>query len=252
MATAAVTRQHPFQGNGEKIRRARLLVPSPRDNQRPISQEDFAPLVGTVRRNLIRLENGEHLPSGELRDRIVAETGTEEKIVAEDDEDAHQMNRRLIARTFEILEENRRKASLLTVVAALAFAGTAVAQPNLRPADRLTQIASTAAHKPITVTPDPASPASGQTPVVGGNQILLGTLVYRSAAHGDSYGLFILLHETGHATGITDEHQADCFALNHFKHALKVFHFTPKQQRWHWLDALEINRESLNGYGCQR
>jgi len=32
-------------------------------------------MIGITRRHLIRLENGEHLPSAELRDRLAAETG---------------------------------------------------------------------------------------------------------------------------------------------------------------------------------
>lgn len=78
--------------NGAKIRRARELVRSSRfavnhRPDRPISQQDFAAVLGISRRHQIRLENGEHLPSGELRDRIVALTGTEERIESEDDED---------------------------------------------------------------------------------------------------------------------------------------------------------------------
>ena len=36
---------------------------------------------------MIRLENGESRPNPELRDRIVAATGTEEQIESDDDED---------------------------------------------------------------------------------------------------------------------------------------------------------------------
>lgn len=85
VSTTEIT-QHPFRDNGQKIRRARERVPSPRDAGRPISQEDFAPVLGTSRRHVIRLENGEQRPSGQLRDRIVAVTGTEERIESDDDE----------------------------------------------------------------------------------------------------------------------------------------------------------------------
>lgn len=53
----------------------------------PIGKEKFAALVGTTRRHMIRLENGEHLPSRDLRDRIVEATGTDEQIESSDDED---------------------------------------------------------------------------------------------------------------------------------------------------------------------
>jgi len=86
VSTAPVT-EHRYHENGEKIRRARERVPSPRDGGRPISQEDFAPILGASRRHLIRLENGEQRPSGSLRDRIVEITGTEEQIEADDDEE---------------------------------------------------------------------------------------------------------------------------------------------------------------------
>jgi transcriptional regulator with XRE-family HTH domain len=80
--------------NGARIKRARERLQSNRPAanhraDRPISQEDFAPLVSTTRRHLIRLENGEHLPSAELRDRIVETTGTEERIESSDDEEEH-------------------------------------------------------------------------------------------------------------------------------------------------------------------
>lgn len=91
MSAANVT--HPFCENGQKIRRARLLIPTPKSQvanhrpDRPISQADFADLVGVSRRHYIRLENGEQRPRGSLRDRIVEITGTEEKIESDDDEE---------------------------------------------------------------------------------------------------------------------------------------------------------------------
>lgn len=73
------TAKFRFRENGRKIRTARRLT--------GLSQENFAPLVGTGRRHMIKLENGEHRPSGTLRDRIVEVTGTQEQIEASDDED---------------------------------------------------------------------------------------------------------------------------------------------------------------------
>ena len=90
MALPVDTAKFRYQENGKRIRRARQLVPSPAaGNGRKawISQEDFAPLIGTGRRHLIKLENGEHRPSGELRDRIVEVTGTKEQIESSDDDE---------------------------------------------------------------------------------------------------------------------------------------------------------------------
>lgn len=52
---------------GASLRRLRRRV--------GISQERLAEQVGTTRRHMIRLENGEHLPSGALRDRITEALG---------------------------------------------------------------------------------------------------------------------------------------------------------------------------------
>lgn len=100
VSATAVT-QHPFRDNGQKIRRARQLITSPRlaanhRPDRPISGQDFAPLVGCSTRHLVRLENGEHLPSGALRDRIVEVTGTTEQIESSDDEEEAALPRDLI------------------------------------------------------------------------------------------------------------------------------------------------------------
>jgi transcriptional regulator with XRE-family HTH domain len=84
--TTPAERQHPYRENGRKIRRARRLT--------GLSQQDFAVELGSSRRHLIRLENGQHLPSPPTRDRIVDLTGTTEPIDAyvggqwaEDDDD---------------------------------------------------------------------------------------------------------------------------------------------------------------------
>ena len=94
MSVVAVTHEHPFKGNGQRIRRARERVASPKNQDRPISQEDFAPLVPVSRRHLIRLENGEYLPDKPVRDRIVEITGTDEQIASsdDDDEEANRLN----------------------------------------------------------------------------------------------------------------------------------------------------------------
>lgn len=78
MALPVDTAKFRFRDNGRKIRHARQLT--------GLSQENFAPLIGTGRRHMIKLENGEHRPSGELRDRIVEVTGTKEQIESSDDD----------------------------------------------------------------------------------------------------------------------------------------------------------------------
>jgi len=70
---------HRFAENGKSIRRARKRT--------GLSQENFAAQIGTTRRHMIRLENGEHLPTRALRDRIVEQTGGEDEIRSSDDED---------------------------------------------------------------------------------------------------------------------------------------------------------------------
>lgn len=80
MSTPTTERQFPFSENGARIRSARRRT--------GLSQEKFAPAVGTTRRHMIRLENGEHLPSRELRDRIAEATGQPSgSIQSADDED---------------------------------------------------------------------------------------------------------------------------------------------------------------------
>lgn len=81
---------HRFSENGQRIRRARHLT--------GWSQENFAPRVGVTRRQMIKLENGEHRPRAAVRDRIVELTGTEEQIESVDDEDEDALMRALIAR----------------------------------------------------------------------------------------------------------------------------------------------------------
>lgn len=63
---AAAPRSFPFAKNGARIKSVRRRA--------GISQERLAAEVGTTRRHLIRLENGEHLPGRALRDRILAAT----------------------------------------------------------------------------------------------------------------------------------------------------------------------------------
>ena len=78
MALPVDTAKFRFRENGRKIRAARRTT--------GLSQENFAPLIGTGRRHMIKLENGEHRPSGELRNRIVEVTGTTEQIESSDDD----------------------------------------------------------------------------------------------------------------------------------------------------------------------
>lgn len=89
MALPIDTAKFRFRENGRKIRAARQLT--------GLSQENFAPLIGTGRRHMIKLENGEHRPSGRLRDRIVEVTGTEERIESSDDEEEDELMNALIA-----------------------------------------------------------------------------------------------------------------------------------------------------------
>lgn len=78
MATALPRR---YAEVGARIRRAR--------ERSGISQERFAPMIGITRRHLIRLENGEHHPSPDLRARIAEHTGEKpESFSVDEDEES--------------------------------------------------------------------------------------------------------------------------------------------------------------------
>jgi transcriptional regulator with XRE-family HTH domain len=75
-----------FAELGARIRRARKRT--------GISQEKLAPLVGTTRRHLIRLENGEHQASKPLASRLAAALGEDAAQFRngdDDDEEADQV-----------------------------------------------------------------------------------------------------------------------------------------------------------------
>src|SRR5919201_4201442 len=97
-----------------------------------------------------------------------------------------------------------------------AFAATKLVSPSV--------VASSVADKPVTVTVDSYGGGTwAGSAFVGGSQVFLGQAAYRDAERGGGVGLFLLLHETGHTTGIADEHAADCFSLAHIKAALRAF-----------------------------
>ena len=100
--------------------------------------------------------------------------------------------------------------------AAVASAATKVVDPAV--------VASSVAGKPITVTVNSfGNDTWTGGAFVGGNKIFLGEAAYRDAERGGGVGLFLLLHETGHTTGIAAEHAADCFSLTHIKDVLRRF-----------------------------
>lgn len=75
----AVAPRRKYADVGARIREARL--------SRGFSQERFAPVIGITRRHLIRLENGEHHPSAELRERLAEHTGETPAFFSLDDAD---------------------------------------------------------------------------------------------------------------------------------------------------------------------
>lgn len=80
METSTAERKHfPFRENGAVIRAARKVAGK--------SQERLASEVGTTRRHMIRLENGEHLPSSDLRNRIAEATGQSAKSIQSSEDD---------------------------------------------------------------------------------------------------------------------------------------------------------------------
>ena len=105
----------------------------------------------------------------------------------------------------------------------------------------------------INVTPGPG--AWNGSALVGQPRLWIGEQAYQDAQHGHVFGLFTLLHEVGHTTGIADEHQADCYALHHLKAALRYWHLKPRALRDRLADAATMNRATLamrQGYGCLR
>jgi hypothetical protein len=107
-------------------------------------------------------------------------------------------------------------AGALLSSTAVAAASTKLVSPEV--------VASYVAGKPIVVTISPAGPGTWSgAALVGGDQVFLGEEAYRDAEQGGGVGLFLLLHETGHTTGIADEHAADCFSLAHIKGVLRDF-----------------------------
>jgi transcriptional regulator with XRE-family HTH domain len=97
METKTAQSRHPFADNGARIRSARKRAHK--------SQERLAAEVGTTRRHMIRLENGEHLPSGGLRDRIAGATGeSAENLQSADDEDEDALRRSLSEDLFRLAQ----------------------------------------------------------------------------------------------------------------------------------------------------
>lgn len=77
---ATVTRIHPYADHGKHLRRLRLRTGK--------SQESLAAEIGTTRRHMIRLENGEHLPSAPMKERLAEALGVDGgEIQSHDDED---------------------------------------------------------------------------------------------------------------------------------------------------------------------
>lgn len=78
----SATRPRPYGILGQKIRRARELT--------GLSQENFAPKVGTTRRHLIRIEAGFHRPGQTLLEAVARETGVAKDSLTntEDDEES--------------------------------------------------------------------------------------------------------------------------------------------------------------------
>src|ERR671935_1302035 len=113
----------------------------------------------------------------------------------------------------------------LLIAAGLHFATASSAATKLVDP---TVVASSVAGKAITVSIDPHGPGTWTgSAFVGDNKVFLGEEAYRDAERGGGVGLFLLLHETGHTTGIADEHGADCFSLTHIKTVVREFWHLP-------------------------
>lgn len=82
-------------------------------------------------------------------------------------------------------------------------------------------------------------------------QVWISTPICRLAKKGDGIGVFVFLHEVGHTTGITDEHQADCYAMDHLYGALRRFwHQSVKTARANTREGIQYMWRF--NYGCVR
>lgn len=97
----AATHTPRFAELGARIRQARKRT--------GISQEKLAPLVGTTRRHLIRLENGEHQASKALAARIGAALGHDpgEFRNGDDDEEEDEAVDALVAALRRVIRNER-------------------------------------------------------------------------------------------------------------------------------------------------
>ena len=141
-----------------------------------------------------------------------------------------------------------RLAVIAVVVASLSVTpSTAAAAGPVDPS----VVASNAAGKPVTVVINTfGSGTWSGGAFVAGNEIFLGQDAYRDTQSGGGVGLFLLLHEAGHLTGIVDEHAADCFGLGHIKAMLRGFwHFRTRQVDQRYRDAL-LWPGKYDGNGC--
>lgn len=104
--STVVNERRPWRDQGKNLQRARKRL--------GISQERFAPMVGTTRRHLIRLENGEHRPSSELLGRIAAETGEQSKSFGyppDDEEDESELASDLLRALRALIRAEREEVA---------------------------------------------------------------------------------------------------------------------------------------------
>lgn len=97
MKTETSQRFHPYSSNGDTMKRLRKRA--------GISQERLAAAVGTSRRHMIRLENGEHLPSTPLRDKIADAIEAPRDAIQSADDDEEVASMPLTRDDFELLGE---------------------------------------------------------------------------------------------------------------------------------------------------
>jgi transcriptional regulator with XRE-family HTH domain len=89
--TAVRMEARPWMAQGARIKKARKRT--------GLSQDNFAPRIGTTPRHLIRLENGEHRPGRVLLTAIARETGqTVDHFGYPSDEDEEEDSLRLALR----------------------------------------------------------------------------------------------------------------------------------------------------------
>lgn len=147
-----------------------------------------------------------------------------------------------------------KRIILIAVALATAFLATSNAEAYRRPVNlTILTVTQWAVGHEVKVTVTPGTGSWGGSASPGMPYLYIGRDAFRDAQHGGGHGLSVLLHELGHTTGITNEHETDCYALDHVKPALvELWHMSEKQAQAQYLIAVGFQNAQSDDYGCIR